>query len=91
MTPDIYHIWLPYMATYEKTTVYLARPDYGRLKALARQQGRPVAELVREAVAEYADRRAPMVQPKSIGIGRSGRSDISERAEELLQGMGEDR
>jgi predicted transcriptional regulator len=75
------------MAT--KTTIYLNPDDYRRLKALARQQGRAAAELVREAVAEYAKRHAPPVRARSIGAGRSGRGDLSERAEELLGGMGE--
>ncbi len=72
-----------------KTTVYLDPVDYRRLKALAKSQGRPTAELVREAVSEYASRHATPVQPSSIGAGRSGRGDLSERAESLLEGMGE--
>ena len=74
----------------EKTTVYLNSGDYRRLKALAKDAGRPVAELVREAVAEYAARHGAAVRPSSIGIGRSGRGDgdLSECAEDLLGGMG---
>lgn len=72
-----------------KTTVYLDPADYRRLKALARSQRRPAAELVREAVAEYARRYAAPVLPSSIGAGRSGRGDLAERAEALLEGMGE--
>ena len=73
----------------EKTTVYLNKADYRRLKRLAREERRPAAELVREAVAEYASRRAPLVSPSSIGSGRSGRGDLSERSEDLLRGMGD--
>ncbi len=73
----------------EKTTVYLHKADYRRLKALAKEAGRPVAELVREAVAEYAARHGPAARPSSIGVGRSGRGDLSECAEDLLAGMGE--
>jgi hypothetical protein len=69
-----------------KTTVYLPEADYRRLKAMARKQKRTTAELVREAVAQYAGRRA--AKPRSLGIGHSGRADLSERAEELLKGMG---
>jgi predicted transcriptional regulator len=71
-----------------KTTVYLDAGDYRRLKALARAQDRPAAELVREAVAEYTARRAPRRLPRSLGAGRSRRGDVGERAEELLAGMG---
>jgi hypothetical protein len=76
------------MAT--KTTIYLDPDDYRRLKALARRQGKPTAALVREAVAEYARRYAPAVAPRSVAAARSRRTDLSTRAEDLLDGMGED-
>jgi hypothetical protein len=71
-----------------KTTVYLTAADYRQLKLLARRQGRSAAELVREAVAEYASRHGAPAAPKSVGAGRSGRGDVSERAEALLRGLG---
>lgn len=71
-----------------KTTVYLDSADYRRLKAIARTQGRTPAALVRDAVAEYARRHGRRKIPRSLGAGRSGRGDLSERAEELLEGMG---
>ncbi len=70
-----------------KTTLYLDAADYRRLKALARAQGRPAAELVREAVAEYTRRHAVAVAPTSIGKGRSRTGTVAERSEELLAGM----
>jgi predicted transcriptional regulator len=72
----------------EKTTVYLDATDYRALKRMAAKSGRAPAELVREAVAEYAARHASRRRPKSIGAFASGRGDLSERAEELLKGMG---
>lgn len=71
-----------------KTTVYLDSADYRRLKAIARVQGRPPAALLRDAVAEYTRRHGRRGAPRSVGAGRSGRGDISERAEALLEGMG---
>jgi predicted transcriptional regulator len=71
-----------------KTTVYLDSAEYRRLKAIARVQGRPPAALLRDAVAEYTRRHARRKAPRSVGAGRSGRGDISERAEDLLRGMG---
>jgi hypothetical protein len=71
-----------------KTTVYLKPADYRRIQELARQQGLTAASLVREAVALYAQQKAPPARPRSLGIGRSGRGDLSERAEELLGGLG---
>lgn len=73
----------------EKTTVYLESADYQRVKALADAADRSAAELIREAVAEYVHRREARVRPASIGAVRSGRTDLSERAEELLTGFGE--
>lgn len=73
-----------------KTTIYLDAADYRRLKALARAQGRPAAQLIREAVAEYARRHAPPPAPTSIGAGQSRSGDVAERAEELLEDLGRD-
>jgi predicted transcriptional regulator len=76
----------------QKTTLYLNEDDYRRLKALARAAGRPPAALVREAVAEYVvSRRAGARRARSIGAFSSGRADLSERAEDLLSGMGRPR
>jgi predicted transcriptional regulator len=77
------------MSDYAKTTVYLGVDDYRRLRALARAQHRPTAELVREAVAEYTRRHASTTVPASLGMGQSGHGDLSERAEDLLHGMGD--
>lgn len=72
----------------QKTTVYLDVDDYRRLKALARVQRRPPAELVREAVARYTADQQPRRRPRSIGAGRSRTGEVGQRAEELLAGMG---
>ena len=72
----------------QKTTVYLNPADYRALKRIAARKKRQPAELVREAVAEYAARQEPRRAAKSVGAFASGRRDLSERAEELLKGMG---
>jgi hypothetical protein len=51
-------------------------------------KGRPTAELVREAVSEYTRRNTPRTKARSIGAGASRRGDLSEKAEDLLRGMG---
>ena len=72
-----------------KTTLYLREEDYRRLKAVAREQNRPAAEVIREALAEYVSGcETKRSRPKSLGAGHSGRGDLSERAEELLSGLG---
>lgn len=79
------------MSNRQKTTVYLDSEDYVRLKRIARHRGETPAALIREAVAEYGRRHASRALPRSLGAGRSGLGDLSERAEELLAGLGEDR
>jgi len=81
-------IYGSHISTLTKTTLYLPEADYRRLKALARREGRATAELVREAVAEYARRRGAARLPRSLGAGRSGHGDVSERGESLIEGMG---
>lgn len=75
----------------QKTTVYLDEGAYRRLKQIARTDGRSPAAMVREAVAEYTARRAPRRKARSVGAGNSGRADLAQRDEELLEGFGEDR
>jgi hypothetical protein len=38
-------------------SLYIDEQQYGELKSAARRQGRPVAELLREAMAEYIERQ----------------------------------
>ena len=47
-------------------------------------QGRSQAELIREALRLYT-RRFTRSRPKGVGRYRSGRTDVSVRAEELLR------
>ena len=67
-----------------KTTVYLEPEVALSIRQLAQIKGRSQAELIREALAAYS-RRASRPRPKGIGRYRSGRSDVSERAEDLLR------
>lgn len=76
------------MKTLQKTTIYLDADDYRRLKAIGKQRGQAPAALVREAVARFARGSGRRVRPRSLGIGRSGRKDLSQRAEALLEGLG---
>src|SRR5436853_5777732 len=71
-----------------KTTLYLDADAYRRIKRIAQRRRTTPAALVREAVAQYAERNDRPTRPRSIGAGRSGRRDLSERADELLAGMG---
>ena len=73
-----------------KTTVYLDPADYQRLQVIARTEGTTAAALLREAVHDFAERRAPRPRPRFIGSGHSKLGAVAERAEELLEGMGLD-
>ena len=75
----------------DKTTVYLDGADYRRLKRVAAHRRVAPAQLVREAVAEYVARHDVERRPRSLGAGRSGRGDLAERAEALLEGFGKRR
>jgi predicted transcriptional regulator len=76
------------MSTTLKTTVYLDSSEYQRLKTIAREEGRAPAELIREAVSEYARRHGRRRLPTSLGAGRGNAEDAGARAEELLTGFG---
>ena len=79
------------MSSSARTTVYLDAESYSRLKAIARNEGRTAAALVREAVVQYTARRSGSTKASCVGIGKSGRHDLSERADKLLEGMGKRR
>lgn len=69
----------------KRTTIFVPEPLERDLQLYARHQRKPVAFVVREALVEYlAARRPASPLPSFVGVGRSGRSDIAERHEELL-------
>ena len=49
-----------------------------RLRVVTAERGISMAELIREALEEKVAQHRP--KPKSLGIGDSGRTDISRRA-----------
>jgi hypothetical protein len=67
-----------------KLTIYLEEASVRSLQRLAAARKCRQAEIVREVVSDYL-RQYPRPQAKGAGMYSSGRSDISERAEELLR------
>jgi predicted transcriptional regulator len=67
-----------------KTTVYLDAELASAVRQLATQEGRPQAELIRTALAEYA-RRAKRPPIPGLGEFDSGHTDTSARAEQILR------
>ena len=79
---------LAYMsANMLRTTVYLHEKTDADLKLLARRQGRPRAELIREALETYVNKARAKIEielPPGVGRYASSRDDVSERTDVLL-------
>jgi predicted transcriptional regulator len=67
-----------------RTTVKLPDELDARLRHEAALRGVSISEVTREALQEHLDVRERR-KLHSIGAGRSGRTDISERIEEILR------
>lgn len=71
----------------ERTTVYLTIAQRRALATTARATGKSEAELIREGVdAVTAGHR---VAEPTIPLFESGKTDLAARAEDLLEGFGE--
>jgi predicted transcriptional regulator len=70
----------------KRTTLFIDEALERDLQAIARQGNRPMASVVREALAEYVANREPSDTPalSFIAAGASGRTDTTERHEDLL-------
>lgn len=83
---------MPYTKSMRKTSVYLDDRQAERLAALAREAGRPQAEILRDAIAAY---RLPSSKDRNFALAAGFRRidddprPISEIPEhELLEGFG---
>ena len=83
-------VWRAIYVGMHRTTVYLDDHTHERLQRLAEATGRTQAAVIREAIAVYSSNRGSRRAPRSVGMGASASGDLSERAEELLEGFGED-
>ena len=77
-----------YISCMHKTTIYLDYDVYQHIRRLAEADGRTQASVIRDALVQYVAGGAR--RPRSVGLGRSGVGNLSERSEELLRGMGQD-
>lgn len=75
------------MYVMRRTTVYLPDDLKRELEAASRQSGRSEADLVREGVRLAVARESP--ERPRIPLFESGRPDLAERVDELLEGFGE--
>jgi hypothetical protein len=67
----------------KRTTIYLDPDLELRLKAETRLSGKPMAELIRDALRAYLGRRTGAAPP-GAGAFRSGVRDTAQHAEEVL-------
>jgi len=69
----------------KRTTLFADEELLRSLKHIADEEGISVAEIIRRVLDKFvAQRQKSSKQPSFVGIGRSGRKDVSERCEELL-------
>jgi len=67
-----------------KTTISIEPEIMESFRLIASEQKRNQTELIREALRIYIQRLS-RPKPKGIGCYHSGRSDVSEKAEELIR------
>jgi len=68
----------------KRTTVKLSDDLDARLRHEAQRRGTTVSELTREAIEHHLASPNGRRRLLAAGAGRSGRSDVSERIEEIL-------
>jgi len=72
----------------KKTTIYLPEELKHDIERVAKEECRPEADIIRDALSSAMEERAypePRIPLVSFGLGAP---DIAERAEELLDGFG---
>jgi len=65
------------------TTIYLPEETEANLQELANKIGKSVSEIIQEVITNYVTQTTQKL-PKSVGMGASGRSDLSSLSEQLL-------
>jgi hypothetical protein len=69
----------------QRTTIFADENLLREIKDLAKQEKRSTADVIREALFQYLNtKKTPTARLSFIGIGDSGRRDLSEKHEELL-------
>lgn len=67
----------------KQTIIYLPEETETNLQELANETGKSVSDLIQEVISNYLIQK-PQKLPKSLGMGASGRKDLSSKAEQLL-------
>jgi predicted transcriptional regulator len=72
------------LAYMNRTTIKLPEELDARLRHEARRRGTTISELTREAIEAHLGRGTGRRKLRGAGAGASGRTDISEKIEEIL-------
>jgi hypothetical protein len=68
-----------------RTTIFADEEVLRRLREIAKRENMTLSDAIRAALDRYvARRRTKRPRLSLVGIGRSGRRDVAEHAEELL-------
>ena len=65
------------------TTIYLPEETENQLQEMANNTGKSIAELIQELIISQFPQSSKKL-PKSVGMGASGRSDLSSKVDQLL-------
>jgi hypothetical protein len=65
------------------TTIYLPEETENQLQKIANNTGKSIAELIQELIISQFPQSSKKL-PKSVGMGASGRSDLSSKVDQLL-------
>ncbi|MDA8241024.1 MAG: ribbon-helix-helix protein, CopG family [Nitrospiraceae bacterium] len=69
----------------KRTTIFADDDLLNEIREISREENKSVAEIVREAMLGYIQKKRQKKKTVSfIGIGSSNRKDVAERHEELL-------
>jgi metal-responsive CopG/Arc/MetJ family transcriptional regulator len=69
-----------------RTTIFADEDVLRKLREIAKRENITLSDAIRTALRRYVSHRQPKRSRLSlIGIGRSGRRDVAEHAEELLR------
>lgn len=69
----------------KRTTIFADEDVLRKLREIAQREQVTLSEIIRTALEGYVSRRRPRRSSLSLmAIGRSGRKDVAEHAEELL-------
>ena len=68
-----------------RTTVFADEDVLRELREIAKRENLKLSDVIRKALQDYVSRRRPRRTRLSlVGVGRSGRRDVADHAEELL-------